>query len=969
MAPQHWQAVKAILGEALEREDEKERTAYVDETCADAPELRQEVETLLRVSGDKMEECAEHLRRALLNRIWSQPIGRRLGAYRLMGEIGRGGMGAVFLAERADGQFEKEVAIKLLKRGTDTDEILRRFQAERQILARLDHPSIARLLDAGTSDDGLPYFVMEFISGVPVTRYVEQKNLSLPVRLDLFLKICAAVECAHRNSVVHRDLKPSNILITSEGEPKLLDFGIAKLLDAAHPSDATLPQQNRLTPSYASPEQARGEPVSFATDIYSLGALLYEMLAARPAYQFPSPPPSFDQVARILESEPPVAPSLVAVDVPYQRQLRGDLDNIVLCAMRFEPLRRYPSVAAFAEDIRRYLTARPVDARPNTVTYRARRFLARNRTALVPGLSVAALFTAAGISAAVYFHYHAPSRTTIASTVTAAPTPVSKKSIAVLPFESIGSPAPPAYFVDGVQDDILTDLARISDLKVMSHGAVAPYRGTKKDARDIGRALGVAHVLEGSVQKSGDRVRVNARLIDTGTNSQVWADHYDRKVQDLFGLQSELAQVIVAQLKVKLSPSERAALEKKPTEDMEAYDLYLEARQAISQFGGENGKNWRTADKLLDSAIARDPNFTLAYCLKSKADILLYRYFDRTPARLQEAKAAADTAREQAPRLGEPHLALATYYYHGFRDYKHAQAELDLAAPTMGGNAEFLSLAQITERRLGHWKQAVRDGEKALSLDPNNAVYASTLIQSYHVLRKFDEVQRVADASIPRLPEKQADMLWQEKEIAALESGDTEKARQIANTAPSPNMWKDSALIMIAFYERDFAKAARIAEAKELDTKNDSDYLIEGDLYRRLGESEKAVDAFQKARDMLKAELAKRPDDCLLLGSLALSYAGLNQKQEAIATARRAAALFPLSQDAIDGANAILNLAEVYTMTGERGAAIDELSRIVQTPTGATFGELSLNPTWDPLRDDPRFAELLKRAAKPLVFE
>src|SRR5689334_21356803 len=222
MAPQLWQEVKEILGEALEREEGDAREAYVAEACAHDPELRERVETYLNMSGEKIEACADGLRDTVSTQITSRWIGTRIGAYRIVREIGRGGMGAVFLAARADGEFEKEVAIKILKRGTDTDEIVRRFRSERQILAKLEHPNIARLLDAGSTNDGLPYFVMEFMDGVPITQFAREHRLTVRERLELFLQVCAAVGRSHRDRIIHRDLKPTNILVTEDGDPKIL---------------------------------------------------------------------------------------------------------------------------------------------------------------------------------------------------------------------------------------------------------------------------------------------------------------------------------------------------------------------------------------------------------------------------------------------------------------------------------------------------------------------------------------------------------------------------------------------------------------------------------------------------------------------------------------------------------------------------------------------------------------------------
>ncbi len=378
--PKRWDQLKAILEEALEQPTVATRTALLRKRCADDAALLREAESLLAEADavqaeptDWLETCADQATKTFWDEDGSRD-GQRVGAYIILRPLGHGGMGSVYLAARADGEFEKQVAIKILKRGTDTDEILRRFRTERQILAQLDHPNIARLLDAGTTEDGLPYFVMEHVVGVPVTQFVRARQLPLAERLHLFLKVCAAVEMAHRSHVIHRDLKPGNILVNAEGEPKLLDFGIAKLCaPTEEEAEMTATRHQRLTPICASPEQARGEPVTVASDVYALGALLYEMLSEQKPHRL-SPVPSTEELARVLSEEEPPRPSLLPPDAETRRQLRGPLDRIVLQALRPEPERRYASVFEFAQDIRRHLAAEAVMARRDAMGYRARRF-------------------------------------------------------------------------------------------------------------------------------------------------------------------------------------------------------------------------------------------------------------------------------------------------------------------------------------------------------------------------------------------------------------------------------------------------------------------------------------------------------------------------------------------------------------------------------------------------------------------
>lgn len=369
-----------------------ERDTFLTDACESDPRLRAQVEALLKSDRAAAGFIADPSARLVADAFGAAPepsvAGRVIDRYRIIREIGRGGMGAVYLAERADDEYQKQVALKLIKRGMDTDSVLRHFRNERQILAGFDHPNIARLLDGGTSDDGLPYFVMEFVEGLPIEEYCDTHALSIPARLQLFREICAAVSYAHRHLVIHRDIKRSNILVTAEGVPKLLDFGIAKILQEDGAPLATLTGQRLMTPEYASPEQARGERVTTASDVYSLGVVLYELLTGQSPYG--SITSRSTDFAKVINEVQPKKPSTVVASASSRQsrgwkpmpQLRGDLDNIVLMALRKEPERRYQSVEQFSEDIRRHLEERPVLARKDTSGYRAAKFMRRNKTAL-----------------------------------------------------------------------------------------------------------------------------------------------------------------------------------------------------------------------------------------------------------------------------------------------------------------------------------------------------------------------------------------------------------------------------------------------------------------------------------------------------------------------------------------------------------------------------------------------------------
>jgi tetratricopeptide (TPR) repeat protein/tRNA A-37 threonylcarbamoyl transferase component Bud32 len=378
VTPEEWKRARALFDAAVEKPT-AERAAFVAESCGQDEALRGTVESLLHAdvhARDVLESPA--LGDTFVEERPEALLGSRLGDYEVVGIVGQGGMGVVYHGVRADDAFRKRVAIKLIKRGMDSAFILQRFRHEREILASFDHPNIARLMDAGTAPDGRPYFVMEFVDGKPIDRFCEEQRLDVRGRIHLFRRVCAAVASAHQNLVVHRDLKPGNILITADGTPKLLDFGLAKLLDPGAAGESTATGLFLMTPEYASPEQVRGERITTATDVYSLGVLLYELLAGRKPYALASRHPQ--ELLRVVCLVEPERPSAVAPR-ELRRSLAGDLDNVALMALRKEPERRYASVEQLSDDLGRHLERRPVHARPDTFWYRTGRLLGRNRLA------------------------------------------------------------------------------------------------------------------------------------------------------------------------------------------------------------------------------------------------------------------------------------------------------------------------------------------------------------------------------------------------------------------------------------------------------------------------------------------------------------------------------------------------------------------------------------------------------------
>ncbi len=384
----------------------------------------------------------------------------------------------------------------------------------------------------------------------------------------------------------------------------------------------------------------------------------------------------------------------------------------------------------------------------------------------------------------------------------------------------------------------------------------------------------------------------------------------------------------------------------------------------------EGGKNRKEAIRLLDAAIKRDPNFTLAYCLSVDAHIILYRYVEHTAAHLEAAKEKADKALQLAPGLGEAHLAKARYYYHGLRDYISAQRELDLAAPTSSGDAEFLTLSSVTERRLGRWRDALRDGERSVALNPRDAIYVRTLMESYRAVRDYAKLDEVGDKVIARLPKESTGSIWALKVDGALGAGRLDKAKNLIETAPVEVSWKSGMLAVVALYQRQYPEALRLFEAAREDVSSQlANAVMEGEAQRWLGDEEKSRLAFERARDLGLEKLRSRPNDPIISGELAKAYAGLHQKEEAVSLAKRFTESLPLWRDSIDGANCIGSLAEVYALLGDPAAAINELAKVVGVPNGPLYGDLRFNPVWDELRKDPRFEKVLNRATSPPDYE
>ena len=551
-----------------------------------------------------------------------------------------------------------------------------------------------------------------------------------------------------------------------------------------------------------------------------------------------------------------------------------------------------------------------------------------------------------------------------------------EKSIAVLPFENLSEEKQNAYFADGVQDEILTDLAKIADLKVISRASVMQYKsGITRNLRKIAQELGVANILEGSVQRAGNRVRVSAQLLDARKDVHLWAEHYDRPLDDVFAIQSEIAKAIADQLRAKLSPSEKVAIEQSPTADLAAFDLYTRAKtlQLRSLYSGAQTKdNLLQSVELLNQAVARDPNFLLACCRLAFAhDVLYVAGIDHTPARLASADAAVQTALHLQPDAGEMHLALAQHLYSGYLDYDHAKQELAIAQRTLPNNSELLVLRGFIDRRQGRWEESTRTLEKVLELDPLNFFVLSQISTNYQCLHQYEQMAAVLDRTlavapkdaVTRVTRAAVDFHWRadnnplQRTIDAILAEDPSAAPAIAG------IWLNLALCEHGTVAANRALVALSGDRYRLFHLALNPASVEGLIARIRGDLTAARTAFTTARAQQEELVRTQPDYAPALLALGMIDAGLGRKDDALREGRRAVELLPVERDAFGGTDMIQFFAVICAWTGEKDLALQQLTTVTQIPSTLTYGRLKLHPFWDPLRGDPRFEKIVASLA------
>jgi len=970
MKAERWQQVNDLFQSAVERAPE-ERAAFLDEGCHGDEGLLREVESLL-ASYERAENFIESpafevAPELLTNDRPGALVGELIGHYRIESLIGVGGMGEVYLAR--DERLGRKVALKLLPERLTVDETqLSRFKTEARSASALNHPNILTVYEIG-AEGNRQFIATEFIEGMTLRASLACGRMNLHAALEIAVQVASALAAAHETGVVHRDIKPENIMLRPDGYAKVLDFGIAKLTEQRPASDhyevgttAVLQTQPGLvlgTGHYMSPEQARGQTVDARSDIWSLGVVLYEMVGGiRP---FLGETPS-DCVASILKTEPPPLSGVLS-DVPLK------LESMLQKALRKNSDERYQTIKEMLADLRNLKGELEAEGSSPQTKARAESIVSkikRHKRGVL--LTLAAILAAAAFAYSFYF-------------VAPAPLP-NEKSIAVLPFENLSEEKSNAYFADGIQDEILTRLSKIADLKVISRTSTQRYKNTSQSLSEIANQLGVANLLEGSVQKTNDQVRINVQLIKAANDSHLWAETFDRRLTDIFSVESEVAKAIADQLRAHLSGQEEQVIAARPTDNPEAYDAYLRGL-AYTLKTGDSPANALGAQKYLREAVRLDPKFALSWALLSYVDALGYLTLTLQPtdALREETRQAAETALTLQPNLGEAVLAKGYYHYACLKDYDTAVRYFEQARPLLPNSSQIPESLAYVARRRGQWDRSESYFNEAERLDPRNVNLLTSHAGSSIVQRRFPEAMRKLDQVLDIIPDD-VDTLAEKAAIAQAE-GDLPRAAAVL--APlHPNAADTTALgtqVYQAILER--RPAQIISRLKEVLAKPDPALgYFNGELRFWLGWAQEvagdgaaAQESWRQARSELEPFLKEQPENYILIGDLALTDMGLGDKAAAFALSEQAMTVIPIEKDVVSGPGPIEVLARVAAQLGQPDRAIAALQKLLSTPYEGPLASrlpltpalLRLDPMFDPLRNNPRFQELiLAPIPKPL---
>jgi non-specific serine/threonine protein kinase len=874
-------------------------------------------------------------------------IGTTVSHYRITEHLGGGGMGVVFKAE--DTKLGRTVALKFLPPEWSRDPDAReRFLREARAASSLEDSHICTIHEIDETSDGRLFIAMAYYEGETLKTKTDHGQLPVQEALDIAFQVAEGLRRAHAAGIIHRDIKPANLMLPEHGEVKILDFGLAKLA-----GDLSLTKTGSTlgTPHYMSPEQARGEPADARSDLWALGVVLYEMLTG----QRPFSGENAVAVSRGILDDQPTSVSEIRPELPKM------LDQVVSRLLAKDRDERYQDFSELCADLTTLRT--PIlgsedvtsDLEPVSPTRRRRRNAAIVLISFVAVLIVVMTWVLQKES-----DRHKPQPT--------AP------RIVVLPFENLGSPDD-AFFADGITEEITARLASVGGLQVISRKSAVQYAGTDKTIRQMGEELRAAYVLEGTVRWAGEatgqsRIRITPQLIRVADDSHLWADTYDRVIDDVFEIQSEIAQTVTDQLGVTLATHEREFVEFQPTENLEAYHAYLLGRHFATRphFTYEN---WDRAMVAFQRAVELDPGFALAHAqLASGHALIRFLRHDLTPKRLEAARAAAARALELAPNSPRVHLALGYYELRANRDFDKALEEFETAERYLAPNTEILEAIGGLFKVQGRFDDALRAHERAFDLSPRSADLATEITETLWVLRRYPESLEAANQAIALAPAARWPRLFKVFNYWCWKGALPEARESLEALSDQEDEWARWAWYWQAMFEGRPGEALEYLKSPTegwLRTKMTTipNSMFAAFAYEVQGRNGLARASYENSRDLLEPAVQSNPDDPRLHAALGIAYAALGRKEEAIREGLNATELLPRSKDGFYYAEFAWNLAHIYAVVDEHEAAIEQLEYLLIHPSWVSVPFLQMNPLMAVLHDNPQYHALLEKYAPP----
>ncbi|UCD93865.1 MAG: protein kinase [Candidatus Zixiibacteriota bacterium] len=852
--------------------------------------------------------------------------GTDISHYTIIRKVGSGGMADVYLAR--DNKLNREVVLKFLSNRYAADrEFKTRFKREAQLAASLKHPNVVHIYEV-SEHRGRTFIAMEYCEGPSLDDYIESRRLSQEEILNPAIDICEGLKEAHESGIVHRDIKPSNILLDSRGQIKILDFGLA----AARGDKAAYDRSTTCgTISYMSPEQTRSRQVDHRSDLFSFGVVLYQMITGRPP--FTGEYEAAVSYAIVNETPVPVC--------ELREDLQPELGDIVSRLLEKEPDDRFQSAGEVLERLKGL--RHPVLDDVGPAGKASRRIL-----------PLSYLMVLLGLIAAVLVVWQILLRPTDEK-------PVTKKVVAVLPFENLGPPDD-EYFSDGMTDAITTHLARFSELGVISRTSSMQYKNSRKGVREIGSELGASYLLTGTIQwdRSSDenRVLINAKLVRADDDTHLWTDSYERVLDKVFVLQTEIAANVTRALNVAVSDDDRRMTISRPTDNLDAYDLYLRGNEYLN-------RSWEKEDiqiaiGLYEGAIELDPDFAAAHAMLSRGHGSMYsEYYDRSDARFLKARNAAEQALRLEPNLVEGHLAMG-YCHYCKMDYENALREFAFVREYQPNNRYLYSAIAGVQRRQGNLLEAAQNFARALELDPLSYLRAFDVALTYGLMRRYEDADKYLDRTLLLAPDWPLPYIYRAW-LRILKEGNITEARAIlAEASGLTDLFKSKYYWWLArIVETDYQQVLD-RSAPGPDTA--AYYLHRAQMNRLMNRNDLEAAYADSARLILEKKRHQLGGQARFHSYLGLAYAGLRQKDEAIKHGKEAVKLLPTTKDAFDALFLVVNLTETFVIFGEYDAAVEQLEFLLSIPGFVTMSYLRLDPLWVPLRDHPRFKEMLGEA-------